>query len=441
MQIAGEDPDLPDAKRQMYSPFFISVIATTNVNPRQRPGWHHVMVSYDGSKKAAGVSILVDGGAQPTAILDDRFVGTMKGTAPLQIGSRDGSYNFNGQVDDVRVYYRRLSEREVRALFESGIRSLAGISATERTSEQQKLLADAYRPRDELVSRLETQLAAAKLSLKSLQNSERDWIRRWYVNSQGQTFVIFDAGGFMMGSPSSEPDRNPEETQHRAHIGRRLAIATTLVTKDQFRRFESKVNVDQWVKTADSPQTAVTWYEATQYCNWLSKQEGIEERQWCYEPNEQGKYGPGMKPKERYLELGGYRLPTDAEWEFACRAETVTSRYYGASGSLLPRYAWYLMNSQNRTWPVASLKPNDYGLFDMQGDAWQWCDDAYRSYPRSNVSEDSGFTKPVVEADDRVLRGGAFDLIAVHVRSASRYKSAPANRNYLFGFRPARTYP
>ncbi len=116
MQIAGEDPDLPDAKRQMYSPFFISVIATTNVNPRQRPGWHHVMVSYDGSKKAAGVSILVDGGAQPTAILDDRFVGTMKGTAPLQIGSRDGSYNFNGQVDDVRVYYRRLSEPEVRSL-------------------------------------------------------------------------------------------------------------------------------------------------------------------------------------------------------------------------------------------------------------------------------------------------------------------------------------
>ncbi len=104
--------------------------------------------------------------------------------------------------------------------------------------------------------------------------------------------------------------------------------------------------------------------------------------------------------------------------------ETVTSRYYGASESLLPHYAWYLMNSQNRTWPVASLKPNDYGLFDMQGNAWQWCDDAYRSYPRSNVSEDSGFTKPVVEADDRVLRGGAFDLIAVHVRSASRYKSA-----------------
>ncbi len=133
--------------------------------------------------------------------------------------------------------------------------------------------------------------------------------------------MIFDAGEFMMGSPSSEPDRNPEETQHRAHIGRRLAIATTLVTKDQFRRFESKLNVDQWVKTADSPQTAVTWYEATQYCNWLSKQEGIEERQWCYEPNEQGKYGPGMKPKERYLELGGYRLPTDAEWEFACRAK------------------------------------------------------------------------------------------------------------------------
>jgi len=251
----------------------------------------------------------------------------------------------------------------------------------------------------------------------------------------------------LMGSPSSEPERGPDERQHRVHLGRRLAISTTLVTKEQFGRFQldcpdvARKNMDQWVKTADSPQTGVTWYEAAQYCNWLSKQEGIDEKQWCYEPNERGKYGPGMKPKEKHLELVGYRLPTEAEWEFAGRAETTTSRYYGLSETLLPRYAWYNANSQNRTWPVAGLKPNDYGLFDMHGNAWEWCDDVYDDYRTANVSEDSGFTRPVVENDDRVLRGGSFLSWPEGVRSADRSEDAPANRSFDNGFRTARSCP
>jgi formylglycine-generating enzyme required for sulfatase activity len=269
----------------------------------------------------------------------------------------------------------------------------------------------------------------------------------WFINRHGQTFVILHAGEFLMGSPSSEPERGPDERQHRVHLGRRLAISTTLVTKEQFGRFQldcpdvARKNMDQWVKTADSPQTGVTWYEAAQYCNWLSKQEGIDEKQWCYEPNERGKYGPGMKPKEKHLELVGYRLPTEAEWEFAGRAETTTSRYYGLSETLLPRYAWYNANSQNRTWPVAGLKPNDYGLFDMHGNAWEWCDDVYDDYRTANVSEDSGFTRPVVENDDRVLRGGSFLSWPEGVRSADRSEDAPANRSFDNGFRTARSCP
>ena len=161
----------------------------------------------------------------------------------------------------------------------------------------------------------------------------------------------------------------------------------------------------------------MTWYEAAAYCNWLSEQEGIAKEQWCYEPNEKGEYGPGMKAKDKYLELSGYRLPTEAEWEYACRAGTVTSRYYGLTETLLAQYAWYPANWQNRTWPVGSLKPNDFGLFDMQGNAWKWCDDPYQDIPKAAdvISEDLGSTTV-----PRAFRGGAIRDPPPNIRSANR---------------------
>ena len=126
-------------------------------------------------------------------------------------------------------------------------------------------------------------------------------------------------------------------------------------------------------------------------------------------------FGPGMKAKDNYLKLSGYRLPTEAEWEYACRAGTATSRYYGLTDKLLEKYAWYAADRQNRAWPVGSLKPNDFGLFDMLGNAWQWCDDSYQDYPKvaDAISKDLGSTKPVANTDSRVLRGGAFYYRAV----------------------------
>ena len=274
--------------------------------------------------------------------------------------------------------------------------------------------------------------------------------RQWYINSQGQTFVILDAEQpFLMGSPQSEPERMPSETQHRCQIGRRFAISTTHVTKAQFAQFQNarpqiaKPDMDQWAKTANSPQTAMTWYEAAAYCNWLSEQEGIEEKQWCYEPNEKGEYGPGMKAKDKYLELRGYRLPTEAEWEYACRAGATTSRYYGSSDTLLIHYAYYQANGFDRMWPVGSLKPNDFGLFDMLGNAWDWCDVPFTKYPTKPgaTSEDLGSTEPVLDTVSRVLRGGAFHARPEDVRSAYRNDDLPTDRIYNGGFRPARTYP
>ena len=296
---------------------------------------------------------------------------------------------------------------------------------------------------------MEAVIEKLKSNEQQLQARKSSDKRQWFINAQRQTFVIVDAGEFLMGSPKSEPDRFPDESQHRCRIGRRFAIATTEVTKEQFRRFQTarpeiaKPQTDQWVKTDDSPQVQMTWYEAAAYCDWLSEREGIPKEQWCYERNKQGKYAPGMKAKNKFWELTGYRLPTEAEWEFACRAGTLASRYYGQTKSLLAQYAWYQSNGQNRTWPIGSLEPNDLGLFDMLGNVWELCFDASVDYPQQpdKVVEDMPTTQPVEGTKRRMVRGGAFSDRSEYVRSAYRGDDQPDDRYYNIGFRPARTFP
>lgn len=253
-----------------------------------------------------------------------------------------------------------------------------------------------------------------------------------------------------MGSPGSEARRNTNEHLHRRKIGRRFAISSEEVTKAQWRVFvESQtgyawpadnVNMETVIRTEDSPITGMMWFEAAHYCNWLSGQEGIPQDQWCYEPNDKGQYVPGMKAKENFWELTGYRLPTEAEWEFACRAGANTSRCFGRTEKLLSRYAWSFDNSDGHVWPVASLKPNDSGLFDMHGNASEWVYDAITSYP-SDFKVDAPNTMGVSSAVFlRVTRGGGFTSAPAWVRTARRTPSAAGDRLAHIGFRPARTY-
>ncbi|MEO2031417.1 MAG: formylglycine-generating enzyme family protein, partial [Planctomycetaceae bacterium] len=239
--------------------------------------------------------------------------------------------------------------------------------------------------------------------------------------------------------------------QHRRRIGRRFAIAAKEVTKADWREFSKDKEVlaaddsqlAAFIFADDSPMTAMTWYEAAWYCNWLSAHEGIPKDQWCYVPNPEGKYAAGMKAKPNFLELTGYRLPTEAEWEYACRANSVTARCYGLSVPLLPEYGWYETNSQRHAWPVASLKPNDFGLFDMHGNAIEWCYDLGLEYPvgADGVLEDTPATDTVSDADKRILRGGSFYRFAEILRSANRSFVQPNNRANDVGFRATRTIP
>jgi formylglycine-generating enzyme required for sulfatase activity len=273
--------------------------------------------------------------------------------------------------------------------------------------------------------------------------------RRWFVNSQGQTFAVIEPVEFQMGSPPTEPDRNDRnETPHRRIIPRRFAIAATEVSVRQFQAFLRETPALQfsylkkYSPDPDGPQISVTWYEAVAYCNWLSRQEKLSE---CYEPNSQGQYEAGMKIKPDALSLGGYRLPTEGEWEYACRAGAETSRYYGASVDLLGRYAWYSATSQDHAWSCGSLLPNDLGLFDMLGNTNEWGQEVpkvYRPDDRGRVTEPKATMHALVDdTNPRLLRSGTFSNVAAYHRSGYRSSSAPSYRSADGGFRPSRTYP
>jgi formylglycine-generating enzyme required for sulfatase activity len=269
---------------------------------------------------------------------------------------------------------------------------------------------------------------------------------------------------FLMGSPPTEVGREggPEgkvEKQHRRRIGRSFAIANKEVTLAQFCKFYKDFFHEDYGEygkqhspTPACPVNAVSWYQAAAYCNWLSRQEGIADDQWCYLANAKGEYAEGMKPAPGYLRRTGYRLPSEAEWEYACRAGAVTSRYYGETEELLGRYAWYSKNSQERGMlPGAPgslgvrgemLKPNDFGLFDLLGNAVEWCQDSYGTYPSEEdgrASEDVEYEGEISDRLSRPLRGGSFNNHALKVRCANRNRNLPSVRDNLVGFRPART--
>ncbi|MGE3819902.1 MAG: formylglycine-generating enzyme family protein, partial [Isosphaeraceae bacterium] len=280
---------------------------------------------------------------------------------------------------------------------------------------------------------------------------------RWYLGHNGHTFAVVRLEGGWRGTYPHEDGYDPVEARQYVQIGRTVAVSTREVTRGQIQRLRLGAEHDDSAgNTDDHPANTVTWYEAARYCNRLSDLAGLPR---CYpEP-----IGPNMVLDADAVKAGGYRLPTEAEWELLCRAGTLTARPFGDSDVLQGRYACGWINSSDKTLPVGRLLPNELGLFDMLGNLWEWCHDAdmVPDFSQSNrhvspypagTPEAPAVERLVTETIEplgiegapsvdtvRVTRGGAYDYANSQARSGKRSDGKPGDALNYDGFRVVRT--
>ena len=205
-------------------------------------------------------------------------------------------------------------------------------------------------------------------------------------------FVWIPPGDFMMGSPPGEDGRFENERQHRVHLTNGFWLSRTPVTQAQYERVVGEN--PSYFRGATNPVDSVSWDDAVEFADRLGT-----------------------------IVEGHFRLPTEAEWEYACRAGTTTAFHFGDDPAPLRDHAWYRANSENQTHPVGLKLPNAWGLYDMHGNVWEWCSDLYGEYPAGPVTDPTG----AQTGEERVLRGGSWGLPYAFCRSATRRQSIADN--------------
>jgi formylglycine-generating enzyme required for sulfatase activity len=235
---------------------------------------------------------------------------------------------------------------------------------------------------------------------------------RWTEPLTEMTFVRIPAGDFEMGSPAGEPQRSPDEKLHKVRISRSFYLAQKEVTQAQWQKVMG--TNPSWFQScgAKCPVEKVNWYEAKEFIRRLNQRSNM-----------------------------GFRLPTESEWEYACRAGTRTA--FSTGENLTADQANYdgsypyakFAKGKNRgtTTPVGSFSPNAWGIFDLHGNVWEWTSDLYCPYPDDEVTD----PHPNCDSEMRVIRGGSWYFGADSARSALRYTHRPQDSGFSIGFRLA----
>jgi formylglycine-generating enzyme required for sulfatase activity len=242
------------------------------------------------------------------------------------------------------------------------------------------------------------------------------------TSKSGVGMVLIPGGSFAMGSRFGKDDEGPVHTiKLDAFLMDRY-----LVTQEQYEKLA--LPNPAHFKGADRPVEMIPWDKAAMYCNARSREEGLEP---CYDED----------TGECHYQAPGYRLPTEAEWEYACRAGKDSDYFFGNESRLAVDHAWFADNANKQTHPVGQKKPNPWGLFDMIGNVAQWCNDIYAKdyYSHSPSDNPHGPT----EGDKNVLRGGAWNSSVTALRSAARVGETPGMQDACFardaiGFRCVR---
>jgi formylglycine-generating enzyme required for sulfatase activity len=230
------------------------------------------------------------------------------------------------------------------------------------------------------------------------------------TNSLGMEFVLIKPGKFMMGSPEDEPGRYAGEKLHAVNLTNSFYMQTTELTQAQWKALMGKNPASHKSCGDNCPVEQVSWDDVQQFIQKINQKEGTNK----------------------------YRLPTEAEWEYGCRAGSTTAFPNGNITELecdrdpnLDAIGWYCWNSKNSIQPVAQKKPNAWGLYDMHGNVQEWCQDWFGAYPDDEVINPNGPTK----GSYRAMRGGVWYSPARDARCASRFGSPPHYRFQHIGFR------
>ena len=241
------------------------------------------------------------------------------------------------------------------------------------------------------------------------------------IGGHGPEMLVMPAGDFLMGSPDDEPERSGNEgPRHKVRFARPFALARFAVTFEEYDRYAAAVPGVPWPEDRGwgrgrRPVVDVTCEEAEAYCRWLTSQTG--------EP---------------------YRLPSEAEWEYCCRAGTVTPFWWGhdISPDLANYFGLRTYNGgrpgrfRRRTVPVGAFAPNPWGLYQMHGNVWEWCADAWNDSYDGAPDDGSAWTSG--KTHRAVLRGGALNVPPYGLRAAYRYAENRASNDFETGFRVAR---